>query len=138
MNFESQISALFDTSLLNQFSKFNSFLWVCWFLWKNLSNFVPPSWNLHNPYCHCLYAWENITEPFWDHRVALEWNRFGRFSSFWDIEFNILRALARPIGPLVNSRNQASETLKYLISRQYEIIPQDRRFSKNEKTQWTK
>ena len=44
--------ALFDTSPLTQFSKFNNFLWVCWFLGKNLSNFVPPVWKLHNPYCH--------------------------------------------------------------------------------------
>ena len=33
---------IFDTSPLTQFSKFNNFLWVCWFLGKNLSNFVPP------------------------------------------------------------------------------------------------
>ena len=44
--------ALFDTSPLTQFSKFNNFLWVCWFLGKNLSNFVPPVWKLHNTYCH--------------------------------------------------------------------------------------
>ena len=44
--------ALFDTSLLSQFSKFNNFPWVCWLLGKNLSNFVPPAWKLHNPYCH--------------------------------------------------------------------------------------
>ena len=25
---------------------------VCWFLGKNLSNFVPLLWKLHNPYCH--------------------------------------------------------------------------------------
>ena len=37
---------------LIQFSKFNNFLWGCWFLGKNLSNFVPPVWKLHNPYCH--------------------------------------------------------------------------------------
>ena len=43
---------IFDTSPLIQFSKFNNFLWVCWFLGKNLSNFVPPVWKLHNPYCH--------------------------------------------------------------------------------------
>ena len=28
---------------LTQFSKFNNFLWVCWFLGKNLSNFVYPA-----------------------------------------------------------------------------------------------
>ena len=33
--------ALFDTSPLHQFSKFNNFLWVCWFLDKNIFNFVP-------------------------------------------------------------------------------------------------
>ena len=27
---------------LIQFSKYNNFFWVCWFLCKNLSNFVPP------------------------------------------------------------------------------------------------
>ena len=43
---------IFDSSPLIQNSKFNSFLWVCWFLCKNLSNFVPPAWKLHNPYCH--------------------------------------------------------------------------------------
>ena len=43
---------LFDTSPLVQFSKFKNFLWVSWFLGKNLSNFVPPVWKLHNPYCH--------------------------------------------------------------------------------------
>ena len=32
----------FDTSPLIQFSKFNNCLWVCWFLGKSLSNFIPP------------------------------------------------------------------------------------------------
>ena len=39
---------------LIQNSKFNDFLWVCWFLSKNLFNFVPPARKLHNPYCHNL------------------------------------------------------------------------------------
>ena len=42
----------FETSPLTQFSKFNYFLLVCWFLGKKLHNFVPPAWKLHNPYCH--------------------------------------------------------------------------------------
>ena len=46
---------IFDTSPLTQFSKFNNSLWVCWFLGKNLSNFVPPVWKIHNPYCHTDY-----------------------------------------------------------------------------------
>ena len=52
IDFKSQILALFDTSLFTQFSKFNNFLWACWFFCKNLSNFVPPGWKLYNPYCH--------------------------------------------------------------------------------------
>ena len=54
IDFESQILVLFDISPKTQFSKFNYFLWVCWFLGKNLSNFVPPVWKLHNLYCHTL------------------------------------------------------------------------------------
>ena len=27
---------------------------LCWFLGKNLSNFVHPVWKLHNPYCHTV------------------------------------------------------------------------------------
>ena len=50
---------IFDTSPLTQFSKFNNFLWVCWFLVKNLSNFVPPAWKLHNPYCH---TWNSVKD----------------------------------------------------------------------------
>ena len=47
--------ALFDTSPLVQFSKFKKILWVCWFVGKNLSNFMYPVWKLHNPYCHTLH-----------------------------------------------------------------------------------
>ena len=39
-------------SPLVQFSKFKNFLWVCWFLCKNLSNFVSLPCKFHNPYCH--------------------------------------------------------------------------------------
>ena len=37
-------------------SKFNNFLCVCWFLVKNLSNFVSLPWKLHNRYCHKLLS----------------------------------------------------------------------------------
>ena len=40
---------IFDRSTLHQFSKLNNFLWVWWFLGKNLSNFVPPLENLTTP-----------------------------------------------------------------------------------------
>jgi hypothetical protein len=37
-----KLCPIFDSSLLIQNSKFNNFLWVCWFLYKNIFNFVPP------------------------------------------------------------------------------------------------
>ena len=40
--------------MLIQFSKFNNFLWECWFLCKNISNFIPLVWKLHNRYCHIV------------------------------------------------------------------------------------
>ena len=40
---------IFDTSPWTQFSKFNNFLWVCWFLGKNLSNSTPPSLKTRQP-----------------------------------------------------------------------------------------
>ena len=55
---------IFDTSPLTQFSKFNNFLWACWFLGKNLSNVVPPVWKLHNPYCHTTGEGGPIHEGF--------------------------------------------------------------------------
>ena len=48
------IFATYWGSPLVQFSKFKNFLWVCWFLCKNLSNFVSLPWKFHNPYCHIL------------------------------------------------------------------------------------
>ena len=53
---KSNVDTIFYTSPLTQFSKFNNFLWVCWFLSKNLSNFLPPVWKLHYPYCHNLHG----------------------------------------------------------------------------------
>ena len=43
---------------LTQFSKFNNFLWVCWFLGRNLSNFVPSRLKTPQPvlpYCSSLF-----------------------------------------------------------------------------------
>ena len=54
------IFASYWGSPLVQFSKLKNFLWACWFLCKNLSNFVPLPWKLHNPYCHNLGHLESI------------------------------------------------------------------------------
>ena len=70
-----------DTSPLVQFSKFNHFLWVCWFLGKYLSNFVPPAWKLHNPYCHndrlwcCLSKELKTFYEFWPKSHGFQWKR---------------------------------------------------------------
>ena len=59
----------------HQFSKFNNFFWVCWFLGKNLSNFVPPVWKLHYRYCHNPQwtQWCNIIQQkrnlFWSSKL---------------------------------------------------------------------
>ena len=55
IDFESQILAIFDTSPLHQFEKFNNFLWVCWFSAKIVFNFVSPPWKLHNRYYHSIH-----------------------------------------------------------------------------------
>ena len=53
---------LFDTSPLHQFSKFNNFLWVYWFL---VSNFVFPEFKLHNQYCHMpAMSWLAMSQLF--------------------------------------------------------------------------
>ena len=63
----------FDTSSLHQFSKFNNFLWVRWFLGKNLSNFVSRTWKLGKPYCHIdRRSWWN------------SWTDFGCFGNVVD------------------------------------------------------
>ena len=43
---------IIDSLTLHQFSKFNNFFWVSWFLFKHLSNFVSPAWKLDNLYYH--------------------------------------------------------------------------------------
>ena len=48
----SKMMPIFYSSPWHQFSKFNHFLWLCWFWGKNLSNFVLLAIKLDNPYCH--------------------------------------------------------------------------------------
>ena len=59
------IFASYWGSPLVQFSKFKKFLWVCWFLCKNLSNFVSLPWKFHNPYCHTWHPWVCIRSVCW-------------------------------------------------------------------------
>ena len=46
--------------------KSNNFIWVCWFLGKNVSNFVSLDLKLHNQYCNILdtYCIELKTTDF--------------------------------------------------------------------------
>ena len=103
---------IFDSSPLLQFSKFNDFLCVCWFLVKNLSNFVSLPWKLHNRYCHnyylklptllgicltgvawCITCWccggGGSCEWWWKCNCCCLWNR----GSCWGVErceFNLI------------------------------------------------
>ena len=52
IDFENQIVALFDIYPLHQFSKFNNFLFVCWFLAKIFLTLYLWTLCIHNLYCH--------------------------------------------------------------------------------------
>ena len=73
------IFASYWGSPLVQFSKFKIFLWVCWFLCKNLSNFVSLPWKFHNPYCH---NGRHISEGI--HALIFSW------IEFWHVLFSHL------------------------------------------------
>ena len=56
--------ALFDTSPLTQFSKFDNFLWLCWLLAKNLLIFYPMMkvfHNLNDPNSYIFLTPEKVT-----------------------------------------------------------------------------
>ena len=59
---------IFDSSPLIQNSKFNNFLWVCWFLCKNLSNFVPPRLKTPQPVL-----------PYWISRMGPNFDAYPGF-----------------------------------------------------------
>ena len=48
IDFESQ-GTFWHLPFITPISKFNNFLWVCWFLGKNLSNCIPPTWKSQQP-----------------------------------------------------------------------------------------
>ena len=57
----------------------NNYLWACWFLGKNLSNFVPPIWKLHNPYCHTIqHAIDKITHFWCSSHILSLWQYWSR------------------------------------------------------------
>ena len=60
------IFASYWGSPLVQFSKFKNFLWVCWFLGKNLSNFIYPVLKLHTRIVIMYISTWNIRWVSWD------------------------------------------------------------------------
>ena len=68
------IFASYWVSPLVQFSKFKNFLWVCWFLCKNLSNFVSLPENLRNRYYHWC---SNNKRSFKEEYFGLPWPKIG-------------------------------------------------------------
>ena len=93
-------------------TKFNNFLWVCWFLGKHLSNFVPPSWKLVNPYYHicCIHLvisfrlyftwlvpimyWKPLKCRFCKKLLLYEWNS-GQLNTF-EINFGWVQQQNHP------------------------------------------
>ena len=77
----------FDTSPLTQFSKFNNFLWECWFLGKNISNFVPPAWNSTTRIaiipCHNVQQGHTI-HYFWVQKKGMLRMYLGCYKIFFD------------------------------------------------------
>ena len=53
------------------------FLWVCWFLGKNVSNFASPVWKLHNPYCQTIGSlfviWTSPRQKSYDLIFGVYW-----------------------------------------------------------------
>ena len=80
---------IFDSSPFIQNLKFNNFFWICWFLCKNLSNFLPPAWKLHNPYCHSGYTslvfaqYCLFTAVFFTYSKALKCMFFGEWKNLY-------------------------------------------------------
>ena len=56
---------------------FNNFLWVCWFLCKNLTNFVPPVWKLHIAIMVAFSFFPLATPPF-----VVDWSKPWRYNGF--------------------------------------------------------
>ena len=79
---------IFDSSQLIQNSKLNNFLGVCWFLCKNISNFVPPAWKLYNLYCHSCHMREGsgsqniVARANWTIGSIYLWTRDSIFINF--------------------------------------------------------
>ena len=70
------------------------FLRVCWFLCKNLSNFVPLAWKLHNPYCHSTYIfdkniniWRSKVLPYFRHFYHSEYIQTSFIATMTSIIF---------------------------------------------------
>ena len=80
-----KILALFDISPLHQFSKFNNFLWVWWFLAKNLLFFLYPS--LENSTTRIAIVPDKVPRPNWyKHHLfqsSFEISLFDHFLPGW-------------------------------------------------------
>ena len=64
---------------------------MCWFLGKNLSNFVSSIWKLHNPYCHNVSGDEAITLPLIWTKCLSNWNQWEKSNDFLCIQDNFLQ-----------------------------------------------
>ena len=75
----------FCISQLHQFSKINDFLWVCWFLGKNLLNFVSLTWKLDNSYYHNIHVSYHFMNNFVKKVFKMKRFKTFKFSSHLQI-----------------------------------------------------
>ena len=125
---------IFDTSPLTQLSKFNNFLWVCWFLGKNLSNFVPPVWKLHNPYCHTFDTITNLNLSCDQNSLVVDGSNstpIGNVTYEWTLNNILISILAIfpllivgiiDLLPAITSINQSLQTFVFSIILNYSFF----------------
>ena len=111
----------FGTSPLHQFSKFNNLLWICWFICKNLSKFVPPAWKLDNPYYHSIQPQIALDTPavsklafglkrgparLPSNQTRAPWDTWGRWEVAWSFFRKSCAVFCCTYSHLSNSRRR--------------------------------
>ena len=87
--------ALFDTSPLTQFSKFNNFLWVCWFLvlYPPFENSTTRIAIMHHPlesiYCWQICLWSSFVFTFVKFIHLTQLNRYYKTKNRGTLQKNM-------------------------------------------------
>ena len=82
-----QKSAKIPPAVGKMIKPFINFLWICWFLGKNLYNFVSPIWKIHNPYCHIESTYSRCQLTSWK-KIVAKWI-LPKIRNWWDCKFDL-------------------------------------------------